>query len=94
MAVRQEQMATPAHGHIIEGPEEDFSSGEIKRESKKTARKPGRRDGGRREERAGKNMLGYHTAACLQFIINFLEPSQSYGRGAHANRIIPFHWQM
>jgi len=30
MVFRREQMAPPAHGHIIEGPAEDYSSKEIR----------------------------------------------------------------
>lgn len=39
-------------------------------------------------------MLGKCSTTRLQFIINFLEPSQSFGPEARASRIIPFHWQM
>lgn len=44
--------------------------------------KPGK--GGTRERRRGsekQNMSGKCSSTCLQFIINFLKPSQSYGSG-------------
>lgn len=43
--------------------------------------KPGK--GGRRERRGSErqNMSGKCSSTCLQFIINFLKPSQSYGSG-------------
>lgn len=94
-----EQMALPGHGHIIEEPEEDYRGKEIKtgleekdsigEGDEATARKIMDEKGG-----GGQNMFGKCSSTCLQFIINFLEPSQSYGCGAHANRAITSHWQM
>lgn len=102
MVVKQEKMAPPAHGHIIEDPEEDYHGKEIKKKRgleekdsfgkrmKQQPEKLGRRKRGRKRQK----MFGKCSTTCLQFIINFLEPSQSHGCGAHANRAIPFHWQM
>lgn len=47
---------------------------------------------GEGEERGSErqNMFGKCSTTCLQFIINFLEASQSYGSGAHASGAIPF----
>lgn len=39
MVFKQEQMASAAHEHIIEEPEEEYGSKEIKQSLKKTARK-------------------------------------------------------
>lgn len=104
MVFKQAQMALPAHGHIIEEPEEDYHGAENKTAAgkKKTVLVRGWSNSQKkkkiREERAGgnerQNMFGECSTTCLQFIINFLEPSQSYGCGAHASRAIPFHWQM
>lgn len=41
-----------------------------------------------------QNMFGKCSTTCLQFIINFLKPSQSYRSGARASGAIPFHWHM
>ena len=103
-------MALPAHGHIIEEPEEDYC-GERRKKKKKNragmkrtvlvikkkkdevrARKKNQGSGEQGSER--QNMPGKCSTTCLQFIINFLEPPQSYGSGARASGAIPFHWQM
>lgn len=101
MVFKREQMALLAHGHIIEEPGEDYSGTEIKQGWEKetifikkdevTARKQSGRteQGGERQ-----NMFGKCSTTCLEFIINFLEPSPSDGSGAHASGAIPFHGQM
>lgn len=58
----------------------------VKRDEATARKKSGRREWGSERQ----NMSGKCSTTCLQFIINFLKPSQSYGSGAHASRAISF----
>lgn len=90
-------MALPAHGHIIEEPEEDYHSKEIKQWWGKTVLERGWSNRKKKKNQKSKratetqNMSGKCSTTCLQFIINFFKPSQSCGCGSHARRAIPFH---
>lgn len=89
-------MALPADGHIIGELEEDYHGRENKTELE------GKYILGKRMKRAAafrgesvaakekKNMFGKCSTTCLQFIINFLEPSQSYGSEARASGAVLF----
>lgn len=44
-----------------------------------------------RQDPGGESMFGKCSTTCLQFLINFLKPSQRYSAGAHGSRAVPFH---